>query len=226
MNLENLEQKLNIKFKNKDLLKQAFVHRSYLNENRDKRLESNERLEFLGDSILGFVISSFIYNKLPDYKEGKLTNLRSNLVRTETLAKLSKKLNLGENLLLSKGELTGNGKTNISLLADLFEAIIGAIYIDQGLKAAEKFITNQFEDTILEIAKGELKDSKSLLQEKIQIKIKETPSYKILESSGPDHDKTFLVGVFSQGELLAKASGSSKQSAEDKAARLALEKIS
>lgn len=226
MNLDKLEQKLNIKFKNKNLLKQAFVHRSYLNENKEKRLESNERLEFLGDSILGFVISSFIYDKLPRYKEGKLTNLRSNLVRTEALAKLSEKLNLGENLLLSKGELAGNGKTNISLLADLFEAIIGAIYVDQGLEAAEKFIINQFESIILETARGELKDSKSLLQEKIQVKIKETPIYKILESDGPDHDKTFLVGVYSQGKLLAKALGSSKQSAEEKAARFALEKIS
>ncbi|MBU1126979.1 MAG: ribonuclease III [Patescibacteria group bacterium] len=226
MNLDKLEQKLNIKFKNKNLLKQAFVHRSYLNENKEKRLESNERLEFLGDSILGFVISSFIYDKLPRYKEGKLTNLRSNLVRTEALAKLSEKLNLGENLLLSKGELAGNGKTNISLLADLFEAIIGAIYVDQGLEAAEKFIINQFESIILETARRELKDSKSLLQEKIQVKIKETPIYKILESDGPDHDKTFLVGVYSQGKLLAKALGSSKQSAEEKAARFALEKIS
>ncbi|MBU1126740.1 ribonuclease III, partial [Patescibacteria group bacterium] len=112
------------------------------------------------------------------------------------------------------------------LLADLFEAIIGAIYVDQGLEAAEKFIINQFESIILETARGELKDSKSLLQEKIQVKIKETPIYKILESDGPDHDKTFLVGVYSQGKLLAKALGSSKQSAEEKAARFALEKIS
>jgi ribonuclease III len=225
MNLDIVEKKIKVSFKNKNLLKQAFVHRSFLNENRKEQLESNERLEFLGDSILGFVISSYIYKKLPQYKEGKLTNLRSNLVRTTTLAQLSQNLNLGENLLLSKGEKASNGKRNQSLLANLFEALIGAIYIDQGIEQAEKFILEQFEEIIKETASRELKDSKSLLQEKIQITVKETPVYKILKETGPDHNKTFIVGVYSQEKLLAKGIGTNKQMAEEEAASNALEKV-
>ncbi|MBU3957067.1 ribonuclease III [Patescibacteria group bacterium] len=225
-NLEKLQQRLGINFNNPQLLAQSLVHRSYLNEIIGQELESNERLEFLGDAVLSFIVSHWLYQKFPNYKEGKLTNLRSNLVRTSTLAQIATQLKIGQNLLMSRGEKSAGGEKNQSLLANALEAIIGAIFLDQGVAKAESFIKTQLEPFLNEIlSRGEFKDSKSLLQEKIQEKIKETPVYKTLKEEGPDHAKLFTVGVYIQGKLLAKEKGKSKQEGEEKTAKAALEKL-
>lgn len=224
--LDKLQKALGISFKKPPLLAQALVHRSYLNEITGADLESNERLEFLGDAILSFIVSSWLYQKFPNYKEGELTNLRSNLVREKTLAQIASNLELGQNLLMSQGEKASGGEKNPSLLANSLEAVIGAIFLDQSLKTTENFIKSHLEPFLDQIlTSGEFKDSKSLLQEKIQEKIKESPIYKILREEGPDHNKTFTVGVYSQGKLLAEGAGKSKQEAEEIAAKLALEKL-
>jgi len=225
-NLEKLQKRLGINFNNPQLLAQALVHRSYLNEAIGKGLESNERLEFLGDAVLSFVVSNWLYQKFPNYKEGELTNLRSNLVRTSTLAQIATQLKIGQNLLMSRGEKSAGGEKNQSLLANALEAVIGAIFLDQKMAKAENFIKTQLEPFLSEIlSRGELKDSKSLLQEKIQEETKETPVYKTLKEEGPDHAKIFTVGVYSQEKLLAKGKGKSKQEGEEKAAKAALEKL-
>jgi ribonuclease-3 len=222
--LDQLEKKLGVKWSQPQLLAQALVHRSYLNEVGGESLASNERLEFLGDAVLSFTVSNWLYTQFPDYKEGELTNLRSNLVRTSTLAKISQELGLGENLLMSRGEIASGGRENPSLLANTLEAVIGAIFLDQGIDQTSLFIKNHLTPYLEKIVSlGEFKDSKSLLQEKIQEKNKETPIYKTLAETGPDHDKTFTVGVYAQGQLLAQAKGKNKQEAEENAAKKALE---
>lgn len=225
-NLDQLQKNLGIIFKKPSLLAQALVHRSYLNEVTGKGIESNERLEFLGDAILEFVVSRWLYQEFPDYEEGLLTNLRSNLVRTNTLARIATQLEIGPNLLMSRGEKSSGGEKNPTLLANSLEAVIGAIFLDQGMEKTDDFIKGQLQPFLKQIvAKGEYKDSKSLLQEKIQDEIKETPLYKTLKEVGPDHNKIFTVGVYSQGKLLAQGVGKNKQEAEDKAAQTALEKL-
>lgn len=222
-NLEILEKTLGIKFKNPKLLAQALVHRSYLNEVTGRGIRSNERLELLGDSVLSFIISEWLFKKFPTYPEGELTNLRSNIVRTSSLAQIAQKLKLGNYLLLSRGEQESGGAQNPSILADTLEAVIGAIYLDQGIEVIQNFVKEKFTPLIEEITKrGELKDAKSILQEKLQEEIKETPVYKTLKEEGPDHDKIFTVGVYIQGKLLAKGKGKSKQMAEEEAAKVAL----
>ena len=224
-NLDQLEKKLEIKWRHPQLLAQALVHRSFLNEVGGAGLESNERLEFLGDAVLSFTVSNWLYTQFPDYREGELTNLRSNLVRTSTLAQISQELDLGEKLLMSRGEVASGGRENPSLLANTLEAVIGAIFLDQGIDQTTLFIKTHLSPFLEKIVSlGEFKDSKSLLQEKIQEKNKETPLYKTLEETGPDHDKTFTVGVYAQNQLLAQAQGKNKQEAEEKAAKNALEK--
>lgn len=225
-NFDQLEKNLGVVFVNKELLNQALVHRSYLNEKMGKNLGSNERLEFLGDAVLSYVISKWLYQSYPDYPEGNLTDLRSNLVRTNSLAKLSEVAGVGECLLLSRGEKDSGGQTNTTLLANAFEAIIGALELDQGLQTVERFVKSQFSDQVLELVKlGELKDYKSLLQEKLQAQMKESPVYKTLKEEGPDHAKTFTIGVFDRDRLLAQGMGKSKQQAEQEAAQNAYEKI-
>jgi len=222
-NFKDLEKNLGVNFKNKKLLIQALTHRSFLNETNQPDIESNERLEFLGDTILSFVISEWIFEKFPDYFEGNLTNIRSNLVRTASLATISQRLGTGSYLLLSKGERESGGVKNPSLLANALEAVIGAIFLDQGLKAVKKFIRDNFSltlDTL--IRSGGFKDSKSLLQEKIQAETNSSPVYKTLSEKGPDHNKTFTVGVFLDDKLLAAGTGKSKQQAEEEAAQIAL----
>jgi len=222
--MEKLEAKLKITFKNKRLLKQALTHRSYLNEHPKLKLVSNERLEFLGDAILEFIISKTLYLKYPELPEGVLTAMRSRVVCTESLAKLGKKLKLGQFLFLSKGEEAGGGRENKSLLANTFEALIGAIFLDKGLKTTENFIEKKFNHIINQLNRSQLKDAKSLLQEKVQEEKKVTPTYKILAEEGPDHNKIFTVGVFAGSKKLGQGKGSSKQEAEEKAAQIALEK--
>ena len=225
-NLEQLQQKLGIKFKDSKLLAQALIHRSYLNEITGQGSGSNERLEFLGDVILSFIVSCWLYQKFPHYDEGKLTNLRSNLVRTSTLAQIASQLEIGQNLLMSRGEKSSGGEKNPSLLADSMEAVIGAIFLDQGTKKVEKFIKIHLKPFLNQmLIKGEFKDNKSLLQEKIQEKIRESPVYKTLKEEGPDHNKTFTIGVYSQEKLLAQGVGKNKQEAEENAAKIALEKL-
>ena len=224
-NLDQLQKRLGVNFNNLKLLSQALVHRSYLNETTGQGLESNERLEFLGDAVLSFIVSSWLYQEFPDYEEGRLTNLRSNLVRTSTLAQTASQLEIGQYLLMSRGEKNSGGKENPSLLANSLEAIIGAIFLDQGIKKTDDFVRTNLKPFLKQLLiKGEFKDSKSLLQEKIQEKIKESPIYKTLKEEGPDHDKIFTVGVYSQGKLIARGEGQNKQEAEEKAAKLALEK--
>jgi ribonuclease-3 len=210
-------------FKDKKLLDTALTHRSWVNEHKGERA-SNERLEFLGDAILEYVASNVIYKQFPDKEEGYLTVLRANLVNTTALAKVAKELDLGEVLYLSKGEIEGGGKTNSSLLADTVEAIIGAIFIDRGLPEAEEFIKRYLLNGINEMASGELKDSKSKLQEIIQSKGLPAPKYHVKEESGPDHAKKFVIEVLINGESWGSGQGKSKGEAEQEAARQVLAK--
>jgi len=226
MDLTNLEKNLGLKFQNQGFLKQALTHRSYLNEFKNRNLQSNERLEFLGDAVLGFVVSTWLFKKFPQYFEGKLTNFRSNLVKTPSLSKIAQKLEIGNYLLLSKGEKEGKGQENPTLLANAMEAIIGAIFLDQGIKATKIFIKTHFQSLLEEIIQsGKLKDYKSLLQEKIQAQTSQSPVYKTVKEEGPEHQKIFTVSVTTNGELLAIGTGKSKQKAEQQAAQKALEKI-
>ncbi len=212
-------------FKDKKLLDQVFTHRSYLNENSET-LESNERLEFLGDSILSFVVSSYIFEKNPSLEEGQLTNIRSVLTNTETLYSISKKLGLGQFLKLSRGEERSGGRESKTLLANTLEAFIGGLFLDQGLEAVRDFIQKVIISEASEIIEAQgLKDPKSQLQEKLQEVHKQSPVYKIIKEEGPDHNKFYTIGVYIGEKLLAEGTGSSKQEGEKSAARAALETL-
>ena len=204
-------------FQNKDLLKKALTHRSWINEN-DKNLGTNERLEFLGDAILEFIVSKAIYEKFPKEEEGYLTALRANLVNTKNLAEVAKKLKIGEMIMLSKGEEDGGGRKNASLLADTIEAIIGALFLDQGIEASEKFISENILIDVDKKAKAPLKDPKSSLQEKVQAKNLPAPKYQVISEVGPDHNKQFTVEVVINGISKANGIGKSKSEAEQNAA--------
>lgn len=208
-----------------EIFKKAFIHRSFLNE-AGANLESNERLEFLGDSILSFIISSYLFKQRPSDAEGDLTNLRSYIVKTKSLASAAATLNLGSLLNLSKGEELSGGRDNPQILANTFESLLGAIFLEQGLEVATRFVYNTllplFEE---EIKSGPPKDAKSYLQEIAQTKIKQSPKYKILGTSGPDHAKLFTVGVFLEGRLIGEGKGSSKQIAEEEAAKRGLTQL-
>jgi ribonuclease III len=207
------------------LFKKAFIHRSYLNESHLAD-ESNERLEFLGDSILSLVVSSYLFSKRPNDTEGELTNLRAFIVKTKSLAIASEKLDLGSFLSLSKGEELSGGRNNPQLLANTYEALLGAIYLTFGIDEATKFINETLIPIFAsEIETGPPKDAKSQLQEVTQDKTKQSPKYKILNTSGPDHAKEFSVGVFLQGEKIGEGKGSSKQVAEELAAEEALKHL-
>lgn len=224
-NLKALENKIGIEFKNKNFLFQALVHRSYLNENPRFKLGSNERLEFLGDAVLEFITSLLLFRKLPQYSEGNLTNIRSCLVRTSSLAEIARKLSLGKFLLLSKGEEDLGGRKNATLLANCFEALIGAIYLDQDSKIVENFLLELLIPKLEQTIKTQrFKDYKSLFQEFSQSREKITPNYTVLQESGPDHKKTFTVGLLVDKKLWAKGTGNSKLEAEEQAAKAALEK--
>lgn len=227
MNITQLENQLGLKFNHPHLLIRALTHRSLLNESKQIKRESNERLEFLGDAILSFVISQWLYQQFPQYPEGNLTNLRSNLVKTASLAKISQKLKIGDYLLLSRGERASGGNQNPTLLANTLEAIIGAIFLDQGLKKVEFFIQRFFSPVLKDIiCLRSFKDSKNLLQERIQKGNIRPPTYKILSQVGPDHKKTFTVGVFVKNKLVASGRGKNKLEAEEEAAKAALWKSS
>jgi ribonuclease-3 len=212
-------------FKNQKLLQQAFIHRSYLNESKEP-IESNERLEFLGDSILSFVVSDHLYKTYPEFDEGILTNLRSLVVNTKSLAKTAKRLNFGDHLMLSKGEEDSKGRENDSILANTFEAVIGAIFMDQGIESVRTFLFAVLIPEIeVYVEKKVFKDPKSLLQEYVQAKKQNSPVYKVMQEEGPAHAKLFTIGVFVQDQLFGQGQGKSKQEAEERAAEQALEKI-
>lgn len=213
------------KFKNPKLSRLAFIHRSYLNESKQDT-ESNERLEFLGDSIISFVISNHLFRTYPAFDEGILTNLRSLVVNTKNLAKISKELNFGDKLLLSKGEEDSGGRNNQSLLANTFEAFTGALYLDQGIEVVSKFLNEVLIPSIAEhVEKKVFKDPKSLLQELVQSRKQNSPLYKVIKEEGPAHAKNFTIGVYIESSLVGEGSGRSKQVAEEAAARIALEKM-
>ncbi len=205
-------------FKNKDLFDLALTHRSWVNEHKGLR-SSNERLEFLGDAVLEFIVSKELYLSFPDKEEGYLTALRANIVNTVSLAEIAKKLDLGSILFLSKGEEESGGRTNTSLLADTVEAIIGAIYIDLGIDDAEKFIKKNLLIDLEARATQPLKDFKSRLQELVQSQSLPTPKYQVVEESGPDHDKKFVIEVTVSGKAWGKGEGKSKATAEQAAAK-------
>lgn len=213
---------IDIKFNNPKLLQQAFLHRSYLNEVKVD-LESNERLEFLGDSVLSLVISHYLYTLRTADSEGELTNLRAHIVKTKSLSEAARNLKLGKYLNLSKGEEISGGRDNPQLLANTYEALLGSLFLDQGLEAVKKVIDRSllplFEK---ELKLGPPKDAKSFLQEVVQQKLKQSPHYKILATRGPDHAKQFTVAVFIGGKEVGRGSGNSKQIAEEQAAKEAL----
>lgn len=221
---KHFEEKTSILFRDKNLLKQAFTHRSYINENKNTKLEHNERLEFLGDAVLELVVTDFLYKTYPTKPEGELTTYRSALVNAITLAEVASNLSMNDYLLLSKGEAKDTGRARQYILANTFEAVVGALYIDQGYDVAKQFIEKHilvFADQM--IARGNLVDAKSAFQEKAQEKTGITPSYKLVKESGPDHDKSFTVGVLIGKDQVAIGEGKSKQEAEQNAALRALE---
>ncbi len=221
---EKLENRLGIKFKNQNLLKQAFTHRSYLNENPGLKIEHNERLEFLGDAVLELAVTKNLFNNYPN-PEGELTTWRAALVNSKMLAEIANRFGFNDYLLLSKGESQDRGRARQFILANTFEALIGAIYLDRGFEEAEKFINENLMIELPRIIREKLYlDPKSEFQEKSQEKMGITPSYKVLKEEGPDHCKTFVVGVYLNDEMVAKGEGPSKQAAQIEAATKALKK--
>ena len=216
-------EKLNVKFNEPELLVTAFTHRSYLNEHKKTVKEHNERLEFLGDAVLELVVTEFLYTNY-DEPEGILTNWRSSLVRTESIGAAASKFEFEPLLRLSKGEKRGTERARAQILANSFEAVIGAIYVDQGYEAAKQFIDRSILSTFDEILKtGSWMDPKSHLQELAQSQETATPVYKVMNEHGPDHDKMFTVGVYVSNKLRGQGQGPSKQAAQQKAAEAALE---
>src|SRR3989344_2471602 len=223
--LNELATKLNLVFEDDGLLMQALTHRSYLNEHRGEVRGHNERLEFLGDAVLELVSTRFLYDKFPEKPEGELTALRAALVNSNTLADVAGTIGINDYLLLSKGEAKDTGRARQFLLAHAPQALIGAIYIDQGYEAAERFIDMHVLPRIDEIVAGKLwQDAKSTFQEKAQDAEGVTPTYAVVRETGPDHDKHFVVGVYVKNMMVAQGEGRSKQDAEQDAARVGLEK--
>ncbi len=221
--LEMLQNTLGASFKNISLLEQSLVHRSYLHENPGFRLGSNERLEFLGDAALGLIVAEKLYNDFPDLPEGEMTRLRALLVKQETLAEIAMSLKLGQYLYLGRGEETAGGRSRPSNMAHLLEAIIGAVFVDRGLEPTRRLVLRWLAPRLELAVSGERSvDYKSRLQELAQGKWRITPSYRIVETSGPDHARTFTVEVLLGEEVKGKGRGESKQAAEMEAAREAL----
>jgi len=226
--LQALQDKLEIRFKDELLLKQALVHRSYLNEHPDFRIGHNERLEFLGDAVLEIVVTEYLYNEFPDTPEGELTNWRASLVNSKMLYQITPELGIDKYLYLSKGEAKDkNKKSRQYILADAVEAIIGAIYLDQGIKEAKKFIIKYIISNLEEVLSNQVfLDPKSHFQEKSQELKGITPHYEIIKETGPDHAKKFVVGLYLNKELISEGSGSSKQEAQVNAAIAGIKRMS
>lgn len=223
---KKIQKILGIKLKDETLFKTAFTHRSYLNEHPKYENPSNERLEFLGDAVLQLLSSEYLFKNYPDYPEGDLTNFRSSVVCTSSIGKEAKRLGYGELLLLSNGEESTGGREREYILANTFEAVLGALFLEKGLAQCRKFVERELMHKIEDVIKNdEYKDAKSLFQEDAQDKFNTTPVYKILRSWGPDHQKMFKVGVFLGKDTWGIGKGNSKQKAEQSAAETALEKI-
>ena len=226
VNWQNLQQVIGVIFQDQSLLQQAFTHSSYTNENPDLALNDNERLEFLGDALLGFIVAEKLYAEFPDIAEGELTEIRVSLVREETLAQLATELKLGDYLYLGKGEESTGGRQRQTNLADTFEALIGSIFLDQGLIATKNFVLGNLKNHIDQIkTTGKSPNYKALLQEFTQAEYKQLPTYHLVESSGPDHDMNFTIEVTLEDKTLGTGSGKSKRAAEIEAARSAWEKL-
>ncbi len=221
---KDLELKININFKDRSLLENVFIHRSYLNEHKNSQISSNERLEFLGDSVLSLITSVYLFKHYPNLKEGDYTEIKSAIVKMESLAEASKKVGLNDYLLLSKGEEKGDGRENSNIMADCFEALIGAIFLDKNFEAAYTFVVDfLFKDKLDYLLKNNLYlSSKSKLQEIIQRRYKKTPMYKVLEEKGPEHKRIFKIGVVFNNKMLGIGSAPSKKEAEEEAAKEAL----
>lgn len=225
MDLSALQKQLGLKFKDLSLYEQAFTHRSYLNEHHDV-IGHNERLEFLGDAVVELLVTQFLYAKFPDKPEGELTNLRAALVRRNTLSEVGKELHFEDYIHMSKGEAKNEGKAKAMIISNAAEAFVGALFLDLGLKAVEKFVNKFLLPRLEDIVAGESHiDAKSKFQEIIQERQGTTPHYKTESMSGPDHDRSFVIGVYVDDKLIAKGEGSSKREAETNAAAKALEKI-
>lgn len=223
-NVKEFETKLGVSFNNINVLRQAFIHRSYINEHKESGLEHNERLEFLGDAVLELVVTDFLFKNYPSKTEGELTAYRAALVNTNSLSEASTRLGINEYLHLSKGESRDMGRARQYILANTFEAVVGALYLDQGYSAAEKFIADNLFYLIDEIISKRLwQDSKSLFQEKAQENVGITPRYELIEEKGPDHDREFIIGVYLNKEQVATGKGRAKQEAEQEAAKNALD---
>jgi len=222
----SLQAALNVKFKNPALLEQALIHSSYLNEYPGAMPAANERLEFLGDAVLDFIVTEKLYQDSPDLAEGEMTRIRSVLVQQETLAQVAKRLKLGDYLYLGKGEEAGGGRQKPANLAGVFEAIIAAIFLDQGLAVTRELVLKLLAEELQEVVgRGKGIDYKSQLQELIQSKYRSSPDYRTIQAIGPDHDKLFTVEVMIGDKVLGKGSGKSKKRAETEAARHALERF-
>lgn len=220
------EEKISVHFRDRAVLREAFTHRSYINETREKGLAHNERLEFLGDAVVELSVTDFLYKKYPQANEGDLTSYRAALVNAVTLGNLAIDLGMEEYLLMSKGEAKDRGtKAREIILANAFEALVGAIYLDQGYLAADMFLKVNLLGKTDEIVKKELwRDAKSFFQEEAQERAGITPSYRVISEEGPDHDKEFVIGVYLDKELVAEGRGKSKQEAEQSAAGEGLKK--
>jgi ribonuclease-3 len=218
------EKRVGTVFKDKDILRTAFTHRSYLNENRTRGIEHNERLEFLGDAVLELVVTAYLFENYPEKNEGELTSYRSALVNAVTLAGVAEKLGMNEFLLLSRGEAKDTGRARQVILANTIEAFIGALYLDQGYDITKRFISRELFKLLDEIVKNRMwLDAKSHFQEKAQEIVGVTPNYETVREAGPDHDKHFTVAVFLGKEKVAEGEGKSKQEAEQMAAKSGLE---
>lgn len=224
--INELEDLINIKFNDKYLLQRALTHKSFANENAELNLRDNERLEFLGDSVLSISISTYIFHNFPNYPEGELAKMRAVIVSAPVLAQKGKEMGIGSFLLLGKGEEATGGRNRESILADAMEALFGAIYLDQGFNVTMDFIINLFKDIIEIVKDGEyIQDYKTMLQEIIQKNGDSRPIYNVIEERGPDHNKTFRVVVKFNNQIMGSGSGTSKKEAEQKAARKALENL-
>ncbi|HRZ30088.1 MAG TPA: ribonuclease III [Candidatus Paceibacterota bacterium] len=222
--MKNFQKKINYTFQNPDLLKQAFLHRSYLNEHKDVTLPHNERLEFLGDAVLELVVTDWLFREYPDKPEGELTSYRAALVNANTCSTVASEIGANELLLLSRGEARDTGRARQIILANVYEAIVGAIYLDGGYESARKFIAETIFPKADEMIKKNItEDYKSYFQRKAQEVESITPAYRVLSETGPDHDKHFVVGLYLNKEKVAEGSGHSKQEAEQDAARRGLE---
>lgn len=224
--IDSLQESLNVRLINPSLLEQALIHSSYLNEYPGTVPASNERLEFLGDAVLGFIVAEKLYQNSPGLAEGEMTRIRSALVRGETLAQIARSLKLGDYLYLGKGEEAGGGRQKPANLSGALEAVIAAIYLDRGLAVTRKLVLGWLAGELQEVVgRGKGVDYKSKLQEMIQSEYHSSPSYRTIQSAGPDHDKLFTVEVMIGDKVLGRGAGKSKKLAETKAARDALERF-